>query len=58
VRSYKKLPPCLTEPMPAGSKMDPLLPKAKPIRDSGSTSVITSLRRGKTCCGAAVKKEE
>ena len=35
------------EPTPAGSKADPLLAKAKPISDGGSTSVITHLRRGK-----------
>ena len=40
VRSCWKLPPCLTEPMPAGSKTDPLLAKVKPI----SASVITYLR--------------
>ncbi|GAB0208868.1 hypothetical protein GRJ2_003352500 [Grus japonensis] len=33
--------------MPAGSKMDPPLAKAEPISDSGSTSVITYLRRKK-----------
>ena len=41
VRSCKKLPPCLIKPVPAGSKMDPPLAKAKPISDGGSTSVIT-----------------
>jgi len=45
--------------MPAGSKIDPLLAKAKTISDSGSASVITYLRRGKkTCREAAVKREE
>ncbi|GAB0183455.1 acid sphingomyelinase-like phosphodiesterase 3b [Grus japonensis] len=33
--------------MPAGSKMDPPLAKAKPISDGGSTSGVTELRRGK-----------
>ena len=33
--------------MPAGSKMDLLLAKAKPISNSGSASVITYLRRGR-----------
>jgi len=47
LRSCQKLPPCLIEPVPAGSKTDPLLAKAKPISDSGSTSGITYLRRGK-----------
>jgi len=46
VRSCKKLPPCLIEPVPASSQMDPLLTKAKPISDGGSASVITYLRRG------------
>ena len=41
VRSCQKLPPCLTEPMPAGSKTDPLLAKAEPISNGGSTSGIT-----------------
>ena len=47
VRSCEKLPPCLIQPTPAGSKMDPLLAKAKPISDSGSASVITDLSRGR-----------
>jgi len=47
VRSCEKLPPCLTEPVPVGSKMYPLLAKAKPISDGGSASVITYLRRGR-----------
>jgi len=47
VRTCQKLPPCLTEPMPASSKMDLLLAKAEPISDSGSASGITCLRRGK-----------
>jgi len=33
--------PCLIVPMPAVSKMDPPLAKAKPISDGGSTSVVT-----------------
>jgi len=47
VRSCKKLPPCLTKPVLAGSKTDPPLPKAKPIRDGGSTSVVTQLSKGR-----------
>jgi len=58
LRRYHKFPPCLTEPMPATSKMDPLLAKAKPVSDNGSTSIITYLRKGKTCCGIAVKREK
>ena len=30
--------------------MDPLLPKAEPISNSGSASVITYLRRGNSYC--------
>jgi len=58
VRRCQKLSLCLTEPVPAGSTTDPLLAKAEPISDSGSASVITQLRRGKTCCGTAVEGEE
>ena len=49
VRSCWKLPLCLRErePIPAGSKTDPPLAKAKPISDGGSASVITYLRRAK-----------
>jgi len=47
LRSCEKLPPCLIKPAPAGSKMDPLLVKAKPISDSGNASVITYLRKGR-----------
>ena len=54
VRSCWKLPLCLIEPMPAGSKTDPLLAKAEPINDSGSASVITYLRKGKSYCAAAI----
>ena len=43
VRSCEKLPPCLIKPVPAGSKMDPPLAKAKPISNGGSTSMITYL---------------
>jgi len=41
VRSCEKLPPCLTEPMPAGFKTDTPLAKAKPVSDGGSASGIT-----------------
>jgi len=58
VRSFWKLPPCQIKPMSAGSKMDLPLAKAEPISDSGNASVITYLRRGKTCCGTAVEREE
>jgi len=45
VRSCWKLPPCLIKPVPAGSKMDPLLAKARPISDGGSASGIMYLRK-------------
>ena len=45
--------------MPAGSKTDPPLPKAKPISNSGSASVITYLRMGKRSYrGVAVAARE
>ena len=47
MRSCWMLPPCPTEPMQAGSKMDLLLAKAKPISDGGSASGITQFRKGK-----------
>lgn len=50
VGSCQKLLPCRIEPMPAGSKMNPLLAKAKPFSDSGSASGTTDLRRGKNRC--------
>jgi len=40
VSSCEKLPPCLIKPVPDGSKMDPPLPKAKPISNGGSTDNI------------------
>lgn len=46
VKSSQKLPPCLTKLMPAGSRMDLPLAKAKPIRNGGTTFGITWLRRG------------
>ena len=48
VRSCWKLPLCSREPIPAGSKTDPLPAKAKPISDSGNASVIMFLRRKKS----------
>jgi len=38
--------------MPAGSKVDPPLAKAKSVSDGGSTSVITYLSRGKKTAGS------
>ena len=57
-RRCQKLPLCPTEPMSAGSKTDPLLAKAEPISDGGSTSVITYLRREKSYCAAAIAAGE
>jgi len=47
VRSCQKLPLYLTEPMPASSKMDPLVAKAEPISDDSSASVLIQSRREK-----------
>jgi len=47
VRSSEKHPLYLIESMPASSKMDSLLAKAKPVSNCGSASVITHLRTGK-----------
>ena len=61
MRRCQKLPLCLTEPMPAGSKTDPPLAKAEPISDGGSASGITDLRKEKSYCTAAItagKKSE
>jgi len=55
VRSYKKLPPCLINPVSAGSKVKlPPLAKVKPISEGGSASGITYLRREKNCGEMAV----
>lgn len=43
-RGYQKPPPCLIEPMPAGSQMV----KAEPISDSGRASGIAYLRMEKS----------
>ncbi|KAJ7425831.1 hypothetical protein WISP_20382 [Willisornis vidua] len=50
MRSCQKIPPCVVEPMPAGSRMDPPLAKAKAIRNHSNASGITYLRRKKSCC--------
>ena len=55
--SCKKFPPCLIEPMLAGSTMDPLLARAKPINNSDRISVTAYLRRGKNCCTVAAERE-
>jgi len=49
----------MIESVPASSKTDWLLVKAKPISDSGNASVITYLRRGrKNFRKVAVEREE
>jgi len=53
VRRCQKLPLCWTETVPAGSKTDLLLAKAKRISVSDSASVITYLIRHKNCCTTA-----
>ena len=58
VRSCQKLPPCLTEPRPPGSKRDLPLVKAEPISDVSSTSVTRYLRKGKNCCAIAAGRKE
>jgi len=59
VRSCEKLPPCLTQPLSAGTKTDPLLAKAERISESSGASVITYLRKGRKTCGEmAVEREE
>lgn len=47
IRSWQKLLLCPMETIPTGSKTDPLLAKAEPIRDSGSVSGIRYLRSKK-----------
>lgn len=44
VRSDQKLPPRWTEPVLAGSKMDPLQGTAEQTGQASGTSVITQLR--------------
>ncbi|KAK4832779.1 LOW QUALITY PROTEIN: hypothetical protein QYF61_025626 [Mycteria americana] len=55
----EKLPLRPITPMPAGSKTDLPLAKAKPISNSDTASGITYLRRGKNpnCCTAAAREE-
>jgi len=43
--------------MLAGSTMDPLLARAKPINNSDRISVTAYLRRGKNCCTVAAERE-
>lgn len=54
----QKLFPCLSEPMPDSSKLDPLLAKAEPIRDDNNASVITYLRRQNSYCPGGIEIEK
>lgn len=58
VRRYQKCLPCPTEPVPAGSQMDPLLAKEEHISDGGRTSKIIYLQRGKPCATAGRERSE
>jgi len=59
MRSCQNLPLCQIKPVPAGSKTDPPLAKAKPISNSGNTSLITYLRKGrKKLRGEGSQREE
>lgn len=46
-RNCQKPPPCPSESMPGGSKMDVLLTKAEPISNYSNTSVMRYLRKKK-----------
>ena len=46
LRKVQKLSHVKYEPVPDGSKRDPLLARAEPMSDAGCTSVKTYLRRG------------
>lgn len=48
-RRFQKFTPCLTEPLPDGSKMDLEPAKPEPMTKAGGTSLPTCLRRGKNC---------
>ncbi|KAK4811066.1 hypothetical protein QYF61_016352 [Mycteria americana] len=43
------------EPVPDGSKTDPLLAKAEPVSDADGASMITYLRKGKNQCATAAE---
>jgi len=57
VRSCKKLPADLIKPVPASSKTDLPLAKAKPISDGGSASGIADLRKGRKNSGVKGSEE-
>lgn len=47
VRRCQKFPSYLSEPIPAGSRMDPLQARAEPTNGGGSIPGITDLRKEK-----------
>lgn len=47
VRSWQKVPPCPSEPMPVSSRMDLLLAEIKPVRNDRKTSGITDIKTKK-----------
>lgn len=58
LRRCQKLPPCPIQSVLDSSKTDTPLAKAKPINESGSTSVIIYLRTGKSCSATSTAVEE
>lgn len=56
VRRNQELPPCRTKPASAASRRNPLLTSAE-LSNTGDTSVITFVRKGKKHCAAAVREE-
>ena len=56
--SCQKLPPCPTEAIPASSKTDPLLAKAKPSSDGSSASGITRLSKRALSAGERTDNSE
>ena len=58
VRNHQELPPCQTAPVPASSKTDLPLAEVEPISYTGSTSVLTGLRKGNKHCTTSAGREE
>jgi len=57
VRSWHKLPLCLTEPVSDGSETELSLVKSEPISNTGRASVITYIRRQKTLYNSNLHQE-
>lgn len=53
VRRCQKFPLRLTDPMPSGPRMDPLLKEGKSISDGGNALGLTCISSGKNCCATA-----